>query len=74
MVNLFNLSKSCPVNGSKAVMDSITSSNKVILIAVSEFSAGNISITSPLTLKQPLEKSKSFLSYCIETKRKIIFL
>ena len=40
-------------------MDSIKSSNKVTLIAVSEFSAGNISIVSPLTLKAPREKSKS---------------
>ena len=48
------------------------SSNNVTLIAVSEFSAGKISIVSPLTLKAPREKSKSLRSYCIETKRKII--
>ncbi len=58
-----------PVSGSNSVSFSTSSSNRVMRIATSEFSAGNTSITSPRTRKVPRRNSSSLRSYCIAARR-----
>ncbi len=51
---------------------SISSSNRVMRTALSAFSAGNTSITSPRTRYTPRLKSISLRSYCISVRRRMI--